>query len=76
MNTLAQFLIGGLYYIALFFVGLALLHLILRIYVFHVSTTHREEAAAAIRDGEEQLQILKRQVVLGQLYPSSRSVME
>mmetsp|Transcript_15566 Transcript_15566/g.25927 ORF Transcript_15566/g.25927 Transcript_15566/m.25927 type:complete len:80 (+) Transcript_15566:85-324(+) len=35
-----------------------------------------EEAAVAMRDGEEQLQVLKRQVVLGQLYPSSRSVME
>ena len=35
-----------------------------------------EEAAKAIREGEEQLQVLRRQVVLGKLYPSSKSVME
>eukprot|EP00538_Stauroneis_constricta_P005272 CAMPEP_0119549694 /NCGR_PEP_ID=MMETSP1352-20130426/3340_1 /TAXON_ID=265584 /ORGANISM="Stauroneis constricta, Strain CCMP1120" /LENGTH=77 /DNA_ID=CAMNT_0007595303 /DNA_START=51 /DNA_END=284 /DNA_ORIENTATION=- len=35
-----------------------------------------EAAAAAIKDGEEQLAVLKRQAVLGQLYPSARSVME
>jgi Complex 1 protein (LYR family) len=36
----------------------------------------REEAAAALRDGEEQLKILQRQAVVSQLYPSARSVME
>jgi len=35
-----------------------------------------EEAVAAINDGKAQLEILKRQVVLGQMYPSARSVME
>lgn len=35
-----------------------------------------EEATAAIRNGEEQLEVLKRQVILGQLYPSGHSVME
>jgi hypothetical protein len=30
----------------------------------------------AIREGQENLDILKRQVVLGQLYPSATSVME
>ena len=36
----------------------------------------REEATEALRYGEEQLQILKRQAILGHLYPSGRSVME
>jgi hypothetical protein len=44
-------------------------------YLVHLPP-RREEAAAAIIDGEEQLKVLKRQVVLGKLYPSSRSVME
>jgi len=35
-----------------------------------------EEATAAILDGQKQLEMLKRQAVLGQLYPSARSVME
>ena len=35
-----------------------------------------EEAVAAINDAEQQLEMLKRQVVLGQMYPSARSVME
>ncbi|CAB9527263.1 LYR motif-containing protein 4 [Seminavis robusta] len=35
-----------------------------------------EEAAAAMKYGQEQLKILKRQVILGDLYPSGRSVME
>ena len=30
----------------------------------------------ALRKGEEQLGVLKRQVLLGGLYPSTRSVME
>jgi hypothetical protein len=37
---------------------------------------YREEAVAAFKKGETQLAGLKRQVVLGQMYPSSRSVME
>jgi hypothetical protein len=35
-----------------------------------------EEAATALREGEEQLVALQRQSVLSQLYPSARSVME
>mmetsp|Transcript_16796 Transcript_16796/g.22990 ORF Transcript_16796/g.22990 Transcript_16796/m.22990 type:complete len:84 (-) Transcript_16796:398-649(-) len=35
-----------------------------------------EEATAAITEGVKQLEVLKRQVVLGQLYPSEHSVME
>mmetsp|Transcript_13225 Transcript_13225/g.19986 ORF Transcript_13225/g.19986 Transcript_13225/m.19986 type:complete len:84 (-) Transcript_13225:316-567(-) len=34
------------------------------------------EASIAFREGEEQLDILRRQVVLGSLYPSAKSVME
>eukprot|EP00569_Conticribra_weissflogii_P002762 CAMPEP_0171338284 /NCGR_PEP_ID=MMETSP0878-20121228/7240_1 /TAXON_ID=67004 /ORGANISM="Thalassiosira weissflogii, Strain CCMP1336" /LENGTH=84 /DNA_ID=CAMNT_0011840055 /DNA_START=93 /DNA_END=347 /DNA_ORIENTATION=- len=34
------------------------------------------EAVVALNEGQEQLAVLKRQVVLGKLYPSSRSVME
>ncbi|KAL7465432.1 hypothetical protein ACHAXS_005756 [Conticribra weissflogii] len=34
------------------------------------------EAVVALQEGQEQLEVLKRQVVLGTLYPSSRSVME
>eukprot|EP00579_Thalassiosira_antarctica_P007980 CAMPEP_0201882730 /NCGR_PEP_ID=MMETSP0902-20130614/14373_1 /ASSEMBLY_ACC=CAM_ASM_000551 /TAXON_ID=420261 /ORGANISM="Thalassiosira antarctica, Strain CCMP982" /LENGTH=84 /DNA_ID=CAMNT_0048411319 /DNA_START=71 /DNA_END=325 /DNA_ORIENTATION=- len=34
------------------------------------------EAGLAFREGEEQLDILKRQVVIGGLYPSAKSVME
>ena len=36
----------------------------------------REEAVAAIKDGETQLATLRRQVVLGKMYPSAKSVME
>lgn len=36
----------------------------------------REEAAAALKTGEEQLAVMKRQVVIGKMYPSARSVME
>ncbi len=36
----------------------------------------RGEAEDAIVEGKEQLEILKRQVVLGHLYPTARSVME
>mmetsp|Transcript_13783 Transcript_13783/g.20191 ORF Transcript_13783/g.20191 Transcript_13783/m.20191 type:complete len:81 (+) Transcript_13783:236-478(+) len=35
-----------------------------------------DAATAALQDGEHQLGVLKRQAVLGQLYPSARSVME
>mmetsp|Transcript_25589 Transcript_25589/g.54375 ORF Transcript_25589/g.54375 Transcript_25589/m.54375 type:complete len:85 (+) Transcript_25589:182-436(+) len=34
------------------------------------------EASIALREGEEHLDILRRQVVLGGLYPSAKSVME
>ena len=36
----------------------------------------RDEVEMALRKGEEQLGVLKRQVLLGGLYPSTRSVME
>jgi hypothetical protein len=36
----------------------------------------REQAVAALKEGENQLELLKRQVVLGKMYPSARSVME
>jgi len=36
----------------------------------------RTEAEVAFQEGKENLEILKRQVVLGSLYPSARSVME
>jgi len=36
----------------------------------------REEAVAALKDGEEQLKMLQRQATISQLYPSARSVME
>ena len=71
-----QFRIGVLYFICSPSLTLLFLHLILLTSCSCLHPPRREEAAAAIRDGEEQLQILKRQVVLGQLYPSSRSVME
>eukprot|EP00429_Kryptoperidinium_foliaceum_P011293 CAMPEP_0176004908 /NCGR_PEP_ID=MMETSP0120_2-20121206/1935_1 /TAXON_ID=160619 /ORGANISM="Kryptoperidinium foliaceum, Strain CCMP 1326" /LENGTH=86 /DNA_ID=CAMNT_0017337603 /DNA_START=128 /DNA_END=388 /DNA_ORIENTATION=- len=35
-----------------------------------------DEAKAALEEGERQLQVLQRQVILGKLYPSARSVME
>ena len=38
---------------------------------------HREETLAnAMREGEQQLQMLKRQRIIGALYPSDVSVME
>jgi len=37
---------------------------------------YREEAAAALKDGEQQLKMLHRQATISQLYPSARSVME
>ena len=36
----------------------------------------RTEAEVAFQEGKENLEILKRQVLLGSLYPSARSVME
>ena len=36
----------------------------------------RDEAIAAIKEGESQLELMKRQVVIGNLYPSVHSVME
>jgi hypothetical protein len=38
--------------------------------------TCREEAIAALKDGEEQLKVLQRQAAISMLYPSARSVME
>ena len=35
-----------------------------------------EDASAAIKQGEEQLTMLHRQAVIGNLYPSGLSVME
>ncbi|CAJ1953896.1 unnamed protein product [Cylindrotheca closterium] len=35
-----------------------------------------DEAAAAIQDGHVQLEVLKRQVILGKLYPGAASVMD
>ena len=37
---------------------------------------YREEAATAMSYGREQLEVLKRQAILGRLYPSGKSVME
>ena len=37
---------------------------------------HREELAAAMKEGEEQLKVLRRQQIIGNLYPSDTSVME
>mmetsp|Transcript_23703 Transcript_23703/g.35157 ORF Transcript_23703/g.35157 Transcript_23703/m.35157 type:complete len:87 (+) Transcript_23703:98-358(+) len=35
-----------------------------------------QELAAAVKYGEEQLAVLKRQVIIGNLYPSDTSVMD
>mmetsp|Transcript_3914 Transcript_3914/g.5830 ORF Transcript_3914/g.5830 Transcript_3914/m.5830 type:complete len:82 (-) Transcript_3914:433-678(-) len=35
-----------------------------------------EELTAAMKEGEEQLQVLRRQQIIGNLYPSETSVME
>lgn len=40
------------------------------------SMYHRSEAEDRLVEGKEQLEILKRQAVLGHLYPTARSVME
>jgi len=37
---------------------------------------NRQELAAAVKYGEEQLAVLKRQVIIGNLYPSDTSVMD
>ena len=47
--------------------------LTLRLSTFH---SHRDEAAAALKEGQAQLKVLKRQAIVGQLYPSASSVME
>ena len=49
--------------------------------ITHYATSYihfefREEAAVAIHDAQEQLQVLKRQVVIGNFYPSETNVME
>ena len=36
----------------------------------------RQEAAAAIQEGQQQFQVLKRQATIGKLYPSAASVMD
>jgi hypothetical protein len=36
----------------------------------------RDEAAAAMKDGEQELQMLIRQATISELYPSAHSVME
>lgn len=46
------------------------------VFIILLYTTIRNEAALAFQEGKENLEILKRQVVLGSLYPSARSVME
>ena len=47
------------------------------IYILNVNfNKKRTEAEVAFQEGKENLEILKRQVVLGSLYPSARSVME
>ncbi|GKZ00829.1 LYR motif-containing protein 4 [Mayamaea pseudoterrestris] len=39
-------------------------------------TLKSDEATAALHDGRLQLDVLRRQAVLGSLYPSAKSVME
>lgn len=43
-------------------------------WIFHCKNS--SERDLAIREGQEHLEVLKRQVVLGRLYPSATSVME
>ena len=61
-----------------FSVSLFLEHLIIHApLIYHYSRSHnRNEADLALREGQENLDILRRQVVLGSLYPSAPSVME
>jgi hypothetical protein len=42
----------------------------------YINFPKRNEAEHAYLEGKEQLDILKRQAVLGHLYPTARSVME
>jgi hypothetical protein len=44
--------------------------------VAFLTILYREEADTAMIYGQEQLEILKRQAVMGQMYPTARSVME
>lgn len=44
--------------------------------MYFYSCVQRGEMEAAIREGQQQLNILKRQVIIGNLYPSGGSVME
>ena len=44
--------------------------------ILFITHFDREEAVAAIRDGEVHLKMLQRQATISQLYPSARSVME
>lgn len=45
-------------------------------YIQTIYNTKRNEAELAFQEGKENLEILKRQVILGSLYPSAQSVME
>jgi hypothetical protein len=44
--------------------------------IVHLVQNYREEAALAIQEGGDQLKMLQRQAIVGNLYPSSLSVME
>ena len=44
--------------------------------VLYFPVERRDEAKAALEEGVKQLEVLRRQAILSQLYPSARSVME
>jgi hypothetical protein len=56
--------------------GADMFDVILTLFSFYIFHHSREEAMAAIQEAQQQLEILRRQAVLGKLYPSARSVME
>lgn len=43
---------------------------------FMLPVKFSEEAIVALKEGEAQLEVLRRQAIIGNLYPSDRSVME
>lgn len=43
---------------------------------FRAHDIHRPQAMAAMTEGQEQLSVLRRQAIIGNLYPSDTSVME
>jgi len=45
-------------------------------YVFQTTLLCRDQAMAALNKGREELEILRRQSLIGNLYPSAKSVME